>query len=136
MAQKSNLGVPLAQNLVISGIGQADDTVLLSNDLHKLFCLLVLTLEFCSKYNVELCAEKTRLQMFPSISNPSPDTRSFLNPIKINDTTIRADHFYCRLPSKSTFNVDILKLFSMSDHKSQVDFKQKQKTNKIKGSYN
>ena len=37
----------------------------------------------------------------------------------------RADHFYCRLPSKSTYNVDILKLLSMSDYKSQVDFKQK-----------
>ena len=39
----------------------------------------------------------------------------------------RADHFYCRLPSKSTYNVDILKLLSMSDYKSQVDFKQKKK---------
>ena len=77
----------LEKNLAISGIGQADDTVLISNDLHNLFCLLELTILFCSKYNVELCAEKTRLQVFRSKSNPI-DVHSFANPIRINDVAI------------------------------------------------
>ena len=45
-------------------IGQADDTILTSNNIHALQCLLQLTLHFCQKYNVELCVEKTKLQAF------------------------------------------------------------------------
>ena len=63
LAQMSRLGVMLG-NLIISSIGQADDTALISNDIHKLFYLLELTKIFCSKYQVELCAEKTKLQVF------------------------------------------------------------------------
>ena len=88
LAQQSNLGVPLGENLIISGIGQADDTVLISNDLYNLFCLLLLTINFCSKYAVELCAEKTRLQMFPCNQKRPVDLTSFANPIKINDVPI------------------------------------------------
>ena len=87
LAQQSNLGVHLGKNLVISGIGQADDTVLLSNDLHNLFCLLKLTILFCTKYNVELCAEKTRLQLFNS-KTMQVDLHSIVNPIRINDKAI------------------------------------------------
>ena len=50
--------------LIVSCIGQADDTALISNDIQKLFYLLELTKIFCSKYHVELCAEKTKLQVF------------------------------------------------------------------------
>ena len=50
--------------LIISSIGQADDTALISNDIHKLFYLLELTKIFCSKYQVELGEEKTKLQVF------------------------------------------------------------------------
>ena len=64
MAQNSSLGVALAPDLTISGISQADDTLLVSNNLHNLQNLLQLTLYYCSKYNVELCAEKTVLQVF------------------------------------------------------------------------
>ena len=63
LAQMSRLGLMLG-NLTISSIGQADDTALISNDIHKLFYLLELTKIFCSKYHVELCAEKTKLQVF------------------------------------------------------------------------
>ena len=62
-AQQSELGVPLG-NLVISGIGQADDTALISNDLHSLQYLLILSQVFCKKYSVKLCANKTKLQVF------------------------------------------------------------------------
>ena len=50
--------------LIISSIGQADDAALISNDIQKVFYLLELTKIFCSKYQVELCAEKTKLQVF------------------------------------------------------------------------
>jgi hypothetical protein len=62
-AQNSSLGVTLG-NLSISGIGLADDTALLSNSIEKLFYLLELTKHFCQKYQVELCAEKTKLQIY------------------------------------------------------------------------
>ena len=62
MAQDSKLGVNLAKDLTISAIGQADDTALVANDLHSLQNLLQLTLYYCSKFNVELCAGKTVLQ--------------------------------------------------------------------------
>ena len=62
-AQKSSLGVKLG-NLTVSAIGQADDTILISNDLYCLFLLLQLTNTFCSKYCVELTSDKTRLQAF------------------------------------------------------------------------
>ena len=39
-AQESKLGVPLGINLRVSGIGQADDTGLLSNSFHSLQYLL------------------------------------------------------------------------------------------------
>ena len=64
-AQASGLGVAM-RDIVISAIGQADDTVLISNSIHNIQNLLELTLEFCSKYNVDLCIEKTKLQAFYS----------------------------------------------------------------------
>ena len=62
-AQVSGLGV-LMKDITISAIGDADDTVLLSNNIHDLNHLLELSLDFCSKYQVQLCAEKTKLQAF------------------------------------------------------------------------
>ena len=50
-------------DLTISGIGQADDTSLISNSPHALQNLLHLSLNFCSKYHVKLCVEKTKLQV-------------------------------------------------------------------------
>ena len=62
LAQSSALGVKLARNLV-SAIGQADDTLLVFNNLHSLQNLLQRSLFYCSKYNVELCPTKTKLQV-------------------------------------------------------------------------
>ena len=49
MAQQSGLGVKLSRDLVISVIGQADDTALVSNKLHSIQNLLQLSLNYCSK---------------------------------------------------------------------------------------
>ena len=54
-AQDSSLGVKIG-NETISGIGLADDTALVSNDIHKLYLLLKLTEEFCKRFHVKLCA--------------------------------------------------------------------------------
>ena len=51
-------------NITISAIGQADDTLLLSNDIFALYYLLGLTMIFCKKYLVDLSPEKTQLQVF------------------------------------------------------------------------
>ena len=60
VAQQSQLGVSL-NNVVVSAIGQADDTCLISDCLHKLQLLLQLAVEYCTKYHVELVPEKTKL---------------------------------------------------------------------------
>ena len=84
-AQQSNLGVELGPKLTISAVGQADDTVLLSNDLHKLKLILHLTTEYCLKYNVQLSPTKTKLvQIVP------PRTSTFVpfNPITMFDNPV------------------------------------------------
>ena len=109
-AQRSNLGVPLSNcrspysynlleqnSLVVSAIGQADDTVLISNDILLLDSLLILSLSYCQKYQVEICAEKTRLQVFHPASMAVKDLNfSSYNPITINNVAIpfsdKAEH--------------------------------------------
>ena len=62
-AQASGLGVPMGDT-IISAIGDADDSVLLSNSLHSLQNLSQLSQHFCSEKHIELCVEKTKLQAF------------------------------------------------------------------------
>ena len=59
--QSSKQGIDMGNGLVISGVGQADDIALLSNDIYKLYNILLLTLNFCKKFSVELCPDKTKL---------------------------------------------------------------------------
>ena len=89
LAQDSSMGVPLGK-LTIGAIGQADDTVLLSNDLVCLSYLLELTEVFCQKALVELCAEKTTLQAFyPRRYDPLQiSIDEVTNPIKIKGKPI------------------------------------------------
>ena len=63
VAQDSNLGLPMGQ-LVVSAIGQADDSCLVSDCIFKLQHLLQLTVEYCQKYHVELVPDKTKLLCF------------------------------------------------------------------------
>ena len=67
LAQDSLLGVPLG-NLSVSAVGQADDTFLISNNIKNLQYLLHLSEAFCSRYQVKLCPEKTKLQVFSTKS--------------------------------------------------------------------
>ena len=89
LAQRSGLGVELPGSKNVPSIGQADDTILTSNNIHALQCLLQLTLHFCQKYNVELCVEKTKLQAFatPDLLAAVEHIKS-TSPININGKKI------------------------------------------------
>ena len=84
VAQLSNLGVDLG-SCVISGIGQADDSALLANDIHSLQNLLLLTLDYCQRYNVTLVPEKTKLLAFsPAGCEHLVDYAKIISPVNIN----------------------------------------------------
>ena len=59
-AQDSKFGVRIG-TMTVSCVGQADDSVLLSHDIHQLGHLLHLTTQYSHKYKVEMTPEKTKL---------------------------------------------------------------------------
>ena len=61
--QQSELGI-FVNGIWISSIGQADDTLLLSDSIFNLQHLLHLKELYCTKYHVELVPEKTKLLCF------------------------------------------------------------------------
>ena len=85
LTQQSNLGVELAPSLTISAVGQADDTVLMSNDLHKLNLLLYLAMQYCSKFNVQLSQIKTKLIQ---VTPPRSTTFVPYNPVSMFDKPV------------------------------------------------
>ena len=89
-AQDSGLGVKMGNGITVSPIGQANETLLVSNSIHSLKHLLYLTQIFCSKYQVKLCAEKTKLQVF---STPDMafaiDYAKVINPIKMDSDDLK-----------------------------------------------
>ena len=70
LAQSSGLGVSVMGHM-ISAIGLADDTALVSDSILSLKLLLYLTNQYCDKYSVELFPDKTRLLAF-STSEKDP----------------------------------------------------------------
>ena len=88
-AQMSNLGVNLSSN-IISSIGLADDTALVSDSLSKLGCILHLTVEYCKQYHVELVPEKTKLLAFtPSNLDLQVYIQGLVNPLSLGGHTIK-----------------------------------------------
>ena len=73
------------QSQVISAIGLADDTVLGANKLSKLRNILFLTQNYCEKYGVSLCHDKTKLVM---LSDGGSTDRELFNPISIDNHSI------------------------------------------------
>ena len=59
-AQSSELGVDMG-SAVISAVGQADDVILMSNDIYSLQLQVTLTEDYCQKYRVKLDPKKTKL---------------------------------------------------------------------------
>ena len=79
IAQRSSVGVPHGcsgsdsggrhehsegDGVMVTCVGQTDDTCLIRNNIYHLLYLLDLTKIFCQKYQVELCEEKSKLQAF------------------------------------------------------------------------
>ena len=85
LLQSSGLGVKMPGDLVLSCVGQADDTVLLANDIWKLYHLLQLCLEYCQKHCVQLSPTKTKLVMVTADKAPSWIP---YNPVRVNGTSI------------------------------------------------
>ena len=87
-AQESGLGINIFGSH-ISAIGQADDCVLLSDELCFLKNLLELTTDYCKKYHVKLAPEKTKLFAFASPKHkPDIDYFKLVNNIQIDGTNI------------------------------------------------
>jgi hypothetical protein len=66
----NNLELTITQNSLLglnmsgvhgASIGQADDVALLSNDVHRLQCILYLAMEYAQNNHVEMVPEKTKL---------------------------------------------------------------------------
>ena len=88
-AQASELGVEMG-GITVSGLAQADDTALMScHALRNFKYLLHLTEIYCLKYQVRLCAEKTKLQAFSTKDMSfAVDYAKEMNPIQIDGKTI------------------------------------------------
>ena len=60
VTQQSGLGLQLG-DVHVASVGQADDVALLSDDLHKLQCILQLAMDYAREYHIEMVPEKTKL---------------------------------------------------------------------------
>ena len=93
LSQESKLGVPLTstqdKDLIISAIGQADDTLLVSNSIRSLQYLLYLTETFCNRNQVSLSPGKTKLQVFFTPQMRSKVKYAMItNPVKLKGIEI------------------------------------------------
>ena len=96
VAQQSKLGIDIG-DICISAIGQADDSCLVSDCVFKLQHLLQLTVQYCSKYHVELVPEKTKLLCYsPSGLESSASYWKLVSPITLANKkiefSIEAEH--------------------------------------------
>jgi hypothetical protein len=95
-AQNSGLGLAMG-DVMVSAVGQADDTALLSDCLIKLYGLLYLAVEYCKQYHVELVPEKTKLLAFaPKGQSSCVEIQKISNPLSLNghkiDFSSTAEH--------------------------------------------
>ena len=90
-AQDSDLGTSIS-GVHVASVGQADDTALLSNDIHQLQRLLDLSLLYCQKYQVQLSADKTKLLVFSRKETDYTKYAKLLSPVHIGETTIPFIH--------------------------------------------
>ena len=88
-AQASGLGVDLG-SCVISGIGQADDVMLCTNDIDSLRLLVTLTESYCRKYRVKLVPTKTKLLGYSTSNNKHLIyLAELVNPVTINNQPVK-----------------------------------------------
>ena len=82
---------------VLSCIGLADDSALLSGSLSKLAGLLHLTVQYCQQYHVELVPDKNIFLSFtPANQQMEVYLQKLVNPLTLNghniDVSSSADH--------------------------------------------
>ena len=90
-AQKSGLGVD-CKAATVSAIGQADDTVLVSDCIVRLAGLVHLAAEYCAAFHVTLVPEKTKLLAFSPATESAQHSlkiAELINPIFIADLNIK-----------------------------------------------
>ena len=87
MAQDSGLGTAIS-GLPVAAVGQADDTALLSNNIHQLQHLLDLSILYCNKHQVKLSAGKTKLLVYSKNETDYTKYVKLLSPLHIGDTQI------------------------------------------------
>ena len=63
ITQQSALGLKIG-DIHCGSIGQADDVGLVSDDIHRLFCILNLAIQYAKEYHIEMVPEKTKLLCF------------------------------------------------------------------------
>jgi hypothetical protein len=86
-AQESGFGTVIA-GIDVAGVGQADDTGFLSNDILQLQHLLNLSLLYCKKQQVQLSAAKTKLLVFSRHETDYVKYVKLLSPLQIGDVPI------------------------------------------------
>ena len=87
-AHEANLGIDVGP-VQVSSIGQADDVVLLSHDVHLLNHLLTLTIDYCRKHHVTLAPEKTKLLVFSAPRHKNMVSyQKAISPLPIDGVTI------------------------------------------------
>ena len=86
-AQESGFGTLIA-GIDVAGVGQADDTGFLSNDILQLQHLLNLSLLYCKKQQVQLSAAKTKLLVFSRHETDYVKYVKLLSPLQIGDVPI------------------------------------------------
>ena len=80
----------MGAGIVVSAIGQVDDTAIVSNNLFDLSYLLELTNTLYGTKNcVEICAEETKLQVYAPDESYDVSFDYAHNPIKINGLQIK-----------------------------------------------
>ena len=88
-AQNSCLGVDIKSSTV-SAIGQADDVILVSDDIFNLKLLVRLTLDYCANYRVKLVPSKIKLlPVYHKRHLPLVDYAEIVNSISIDDTDVQ-----------------------------------------------
>ena len=87
-AQESGFGTAIL-GVQVASVGQADDTALISNDIHQLQHLLDLVLIYCQKHQVLLSTEKTKLLLFCNKETDYTKYTKLISPLHIGDKPIK-----------------------------------------------
>ena len=88
VTQESHLGLSLG-SVHVASIGQADDVALVSDNIHKLQCLLHLAMEYAAEYHIEMVPDKTKLLCYtPRGHQAETDYWKLVSPVSIGSLRI------------------------------------------------